>query len=114
MLGKLWKHEWKANCRLLLAVHLALLVMGLVGYLIQGILQTGPVTSVIGGLYILLFFLLAAAAFLLTHILMIIRYYRNFFTAEGYLVHTLPVGCYPALSTNLFSCKSCKINKPPE
>ncbi len=92
MLGKLWKHEWKANCRLLLAVHLALLVMGLVGYLIQGILQTGPVTSVIGGLYILLFFLLAAAAFLLTHILMIIRYYRNFFTAEGYLVHTLPVG----------------------
>ena len=92
MLGKLWKHEWKANCRLLLAVHLALLVMGLVGYLIQGILQTGPVTSVIGGLYMLLFFLLAAAAFLLTHILMIIRYYRNFFTAEGYLVHTLPVG----------------------
>ena len=92
MLGKLWKHEWKANCRLLLAVHLALLVMGLVGYLIQGILQTGPVTSVIGGLYTLLFFLLAAAAFLLTHILMIIRYYRNFFTAEGYLVHTLPVG----------------------
>ena len=78
MLGKMWKHEWKANCRLLLAVHLALLVMGLVGYLIQGILQTGPVTSVIGGLYILLFFLLAAAAFLLTHILMIIRYYRNF------------------------------------
>ena len=49
MLGKLWKHEWKANCRLLLAVHLALLAMGLVGYLIQGILQTGPVTSVIGG-----------------------------------------------------------------
>ena len=30
MLGKLWKHEWKANCRLLLAVHLALLAMGLV------------------------------------------------------------------------------------
>lgn len=92
MLRKLWKHEWKATYRLLLAVHLILLFMGLAGYLIQGFLENGPVPSVVGGLYMILFFLITLAAFLLTHFLMISRYYRNFFTAEGYLVHTLPVG----------------------
>ena len=92
MLRKLWKHEWKASCRLLLAVHLALLAMGLAGYLIREILTGSPVLSVLGGLYMILFFFLALAAFLLTHILLIGRYYRNFFTAEGYLVHTLPAG----------------------
>ena len=92
MLRKLWKHEWKSSYRLLLAVHLVLLAMGAVGYMIQGILRTGPVPAVLGGLYMLLFFLTAAAAFLMTHFLMIARYYRNFFTSEGYLTHTLPVG----------------------
>lgn len=92
MLRKLWKHEWKATCRLLLAVHLALLVMGLAGCLIQGGFTASPVLSVLGGIYMLLFFFLALAAFLLTHFLLIARYYRNFFTAEGYLVHTLPAG----------------------
>ena len=92
MLRKLWKHEWKSSYRLLLAVHLVLLAMGLVGYAVVEVFGSGPVLAAIGGIYVGVFFLVAVAAFLLTHFLMIARYYRNFFTAEGYLTHTLPVG----------------------
>ena len=91
MLKKLLKHEWKATYRGLLTVHLALLVLSLIGAGTLNALQSGSVSDSVWGFYLVVFALMIFVSVIVTHALLIVRYYRNLFTAEGYLTNTLPV-----------------------
>ena len=92
MLGKLIKHEWKSVGRLMGAVNLAIVVITILGcfMLNLGILETqnGPL---IASLLMTLYGLSLIAFGFLVIIYLYVRFYRNLFTAEGYLMHTLPV-----------------------
>lgn len=92
MLKKLLKHEWKATSGGLLTVHLALLLLSLIGAGTLAALRDGSVPETVWIFYLTVFSLMIFASFIVTHILLIMRFYRNLFTAEGYLTHTIPVG----------------------
>lgn len=92
MLNKLLKYEWKDTSRLLLPINLVIILLTIIGCILlntnlfdsdAGFLLTVPLV----GIYVL-----SIIAFSFTTLIYIyMRFYKNLFTAEGYLMHTLPV-----------------------
>lgn len=102
MLGKLTKFEFKATARTMLPLYLAVLVLTLVnkGFLyLQGsaILADynsgvlGMIIKIMGGFSMAAFVAFIVATLFFTVFISVQRFYKNLFTDEGYLMHTLPV-----------------------
>ena len=101
MLGKLIKHEAIADFRLLGPAYGVIVVLALLTRLATWIATRQALANVVSssfanvlqGLASLLLIVFIAAAFagvVLTIFYMIYRFYKNFFTDEGYLMMTLP------------------------
>ena len=93
MLGKLLKQDFRATARIILPVYAAVPVLGLFTNLITRLCenQNGFLIRAIGALVSFVFSLSLIAAVVTTVVLMILRFYRNLMTDEGYLMFTLPV-----------------------
>lgn len=93
MLGKLLKQDFRATARIILPVYAAVPVLGLFTGLITRLCenQNGFLIRAIGALVSFVFSLSLIAAVVTTVVLMILRFYRNLMTDEGYLMFTLPV-----------------------
>ena len=109
MLGKLIKHEFAATWRVMLVLSLILVGVGISCLCcfagLAAVIHNSPdynsgalsfsVFSIVGFLLIASF-----AVFILVKIYLVIRYYKNLYTAEGYLTFTLP-----ASTTQIISAK---------
>ena len=86
MLGQLIKHEFRATRRAVPFVYLITLAMAGVNYLTVrlGIQWLFTLTMVF-------LILLAVSEVIVTYVLVISRFYKNLYSNEGYLMHTLPV-----------------------
>ena len=93
MLGKLLKQDFRATARIMLPLYVAVPVLGLFTNLINHLCenQTGFLIRAISTLVSFVFSLSLIAAVVTTVVLMILRFYRNLMTDEGYLMFTLPV-----------------------
>ena len=93
MLGKLLKQDFRATARIMLPLYVAVPVLGLFTNLATRLCenQSGFLLNAIGSLISLVFSLALIAAGVATVVLMILRFYRNLMTDEGYLMFTLPV-----------------------
>ena len=93
MLGKLLKQDFRATARIMLPLYVAVPVLGLFTNLINHLCenQTGFLLNAISALVSFVFSLALIAAVVTTVVLMILRFYRNLMTDEGYLMFTLPV-----------------------
>lgn len=93
MLGKLLKYDWKYSWRLLGLLNGALLVFSLLGQLGSPVLWHGSrmLSGILTVLYAFIYVLLFSGSLIATQIILVVRYYRNFYMDEGYLLHTLPV-----------------------
>ena len=94
MLGKLVKHDFIATWKLPAALDVLVIALGIMtGLLIQIIPHVEDSMGV--GIFMLsfigVFYIGIIAANVVTIILIVMRYYRNLYTAEGYLTFTLPV-----------------------
>lgn len=90
MLGKLIKHEWKAVGKVLAIMHVALILMAVIGKIMLSInvlREAWPMWSALLCLYILSVMAVGVG----THIYLAVRFYKNMYTDEGYLSFTLPV-----------------------
>lgn len=102
MLGKLLKHEWKATRRILLPINLTIILITIVGciFLATDLLQNEnsiPLVILLIILYAISLIILGAAS----TIYLLIRFYKNLFTNEGYLMFTLPVTPVQLLNSKL-------------
>lgn len=101
MLSKLIKHEFKATSKLLLPLYLIVLVFTIMDRIVlnldifKGSLVLIPTTITI--FYVISLIAIAAV----TAVLMIIRFYKNLMTDEGYLMFTLPVKSYDLINSKL-------------
>lgn len=92
MLGKLLKHEWKSTCKIMTAANLTLLLLTLTGCCILNTDIFDSQESALLAVFLIIFYALSLAAFsIITGIYLYTRFYRNLFTSQGYLMHTLPV-----------------------
>lgn len=112
MFAKLLKYEWKATAGLLGILSLAAMGLGVLGAVVLRLLMQNisSLTNenqilVTGGLGTMLFFLFLALIgyFVATHVILIIRYYKNKFSDEGYLTFTLPVNCHQIFLSSLLN-----------
>lgn len=102
MLGKLFKYDMKALLRILLPLHGAVLLLGVVssvcgfiGYTVgEASYSSSSASSAFSAsMALLMIFGLMAifSAMVATLVIIIHRFYKNLFTDEGYLTFTLPV-----------------------
>lgn len=92
MLGKLIKYEFRATARFFVPLYLVAVMLGLVASFSLGrTTNQRAFLQVLGVLFITLFMVSLYAMVLLSVILMLVRFYRNLMTDEGYLMFTLPV-----------------------
>lgn len=100
MLGKLFKHEWKAISRLLLIVHGFILIFALLSRIfleINGGINAAlsddvnGIVSLVAALIIFFIILFIFCAAMFTYVYIGYRFYKNIFTEQGYLTNTLPV-----------------------
>lgn len=112
MFLKLLKHEFAATWKVMVAVLSALVIIGFFGFLaVFGIERavSGDRAYNLAGLTFSLFTLLAilifslATVYVISRIYLIIRYYRNLYTPEGYLTFTLPATAAEIISAKVLT-----------
>lgn len=108
MLGKLIKHEFKTTSKMILPLYLIIVVLTVFARItMQNMLANDnsfgdsvgmEIFSVLSIMaYILGLFAICVATF----IYIIMRFYKNLFSNEGYLMHTLPVNSWQLLSSKV-------------
>lgn len=90
MLGKLIKHEWKAVGKILAIVHIALVLMAIIGKIMLSI-DVLSEAWLLWRMLLLIYIFSVIAVGVGTHIYLAVRFYKNMYTDEGYLSFTLPV-----------------------
>ena len=94
MLGKLLKHDFIATWKVPVSLDAALILMGILSaVMVQTIPYFGESfgTSVFIFSFFGLYYIGIIAANIVILIYLVMRYYRNLYTSEGYLTFTLPV-----------------------
>ncbi len=91
MVKKLLKYEYKYYIRILFPVWLALIGVAGICRVIQFFESDSVVYTLLLGSSVLAIYLVALGAGIATTIISVLRFYKNFFSKEGYLTLTLPV-----------------------
>ncbi len=92
MLSKLLKHEWKSVTKVLFPVNLGIILLTIIGSIILSTELFDSRESFPLALFLLILYALSLMSFtFITMIYVYVRFYKNLFTAEGYLMYTLPV-----------------------
>lgn len=94
MLGKLVKHDFLSTWKVPVALDAVLIFLGiLTAFAVQGIHSVGDSVgmSIFMFSFVGVFYIGIIAANIITLIYLVVRYYRNLYTSEGYLTFTLPV-----------------------
>lgn len=91
MVRKLYKHEFLAWLRVMSVIWIITLAMAGVHRLLQ-LFETDTIYyGIVSGSALFVYFVAVMACVASPEIFGIVRFYRNFFTGEGYLTFTLPV-----------------------
>lgn len=90
MLGKLLKYDFTSVSKILLPLHLILILFAVMGRILIAF-GVGESAPLIAG-FLLMFYILGIVAIgIVTIVVLVLKFYRNLFTSQGYLMNTLPV-----------------------
>lgn len=104
MLRKAIKYEWKASVRGMLPLYLAMLALSVVTHFAQRYLDAGNdirIINILSVITMILFFAGLAAISISAIVLTVQRFYRSFFSDEGYLTMTLPLSTHKLILSRL-------------
>ncbi|MFA9379040.1 MAG: hypothetical protein ACERKZ_20190 [Lachnotalea sp.] len=102
MLGKLIKHEFKAVSKILVILHIALIFTTLIGFIAIKLRSKNDNLEILSSITIVMYVLILIAIAIAVLIYTVVRFYRNLFTDEGYLMNTLPVKSHELILSKLF------------
>ncbi len=101
MFGKLLKYDFKSIGRFFWIIEATMLGLSLVATVVLRIVILGflpeneetllPILAIFGVLFLWLYLVALILSFAGIDIMLLVRFYKNFFTDEGYLTFTLPV-----------------------
>ncbi len=92
MLKKLLKYEFLSTARVFLPFYGALLIMSFLARLtVWNYDETSQWMNLVMGISVSLYIIAIVAVMVLTTVVTVVRYYRNLYGDEGYLMQTLPV-----------------------
>lgn len=108
MFAKLLKHEWKASAGLLSVLSLAVLGVGILLAVLLRVITVWE-SKIPSGMWEPIWVLIGGAALAIiayvigSQLILLIRFYKNKFTDEGYLTFTLPVTSHQILLSSLLN-----------
>lgn len=105
MLGKLMKYEWKAGWKMIGLMNLFTILMTVLGCLSLGFMnfEDPGVLQIFTLVAVFIFYCLTISAVSIgCTIYVAVRFYKNMYSNEGYLMHTLPVTPRQLLLSKLF------------
>ena len=94
MLGKLLKHEFAATWRIPVALEILIIILGIMASVTISFIphiQDSMGTSIIFFMLMGVCYVGVIAANIVTIVYLVIRYYKNLYSPQGYLTFTLPV-----------------------
>lgn len=91
MLKKLTKHELYATGRIFLPIYAIMLLLSLINRVLFGIDNISRPLNTLRGFMVAAYVISIIATLVVTFVIMILRFYRNLMSDEGYLMFTLPV-----------------------
>lgn len=103
MLGKVLKYDLKSMGKSLFPLYAGLLGLALVLKFIGFIADNVSAFSFIYSIMFIFFIVLVIGGLFYTFFVSIMRYYKNLYSDEGYLTHTLPVSTGSLLFSKVFS-----------
>ena len=103
MLGKVLKYDLKSIGKSLFPLYAALLIMALVIRALGFLGESFTIFQIVGSFMMVLFVVLLIGTLFYTFFVSGKRYYKNLYSDEGYLTHTLPVKTGPLLSSKVIS-----------
>ncbi len=114
MLGKLIKHEFFADAKMLVPTYLVVLILSLLGRFSTWLATRKSIADAVSSsfanllegmasLLSVLYVIAFIAAMVLTIFYLIYRFYKNFFTDEGYLMMTLPTKSYSLVTAKFIN-----------
>ena len=107
MLGKLLKHEFKETSKRMLPLYLVLVVITILGrivaqsIMISGNADSSTIMAIFNILSVFIYVVGLIVISIASYIYLIMRFYKNLFSNEGYLMHTLPVTSWQLLISKL-------------
>ncbi|MDO5014815.1 MAG: hypothetical protein Q4E28_02525 [Clostridia bacterium] len=114
MLGKLFKHEFYQMSKKLSPVYLGIILFTIVGRFFS-FLSTRriivekanhtfvSVINFLSGFFITIYFIIILGLLAYTIVILVTRFYKNYFTDEGYLMMSLPVKTSALINSKLFN-----------
>ncbi len=105
MLGKLFKYEWRSFWKVPAAINVFLLIITLIGAvsLISPFWELNfEIMDTLMVVAIMFYYLAIMAGAIAVAVYIAIRFYKNVYTDEGYLTHTLPVAPRDIIFSKLF------------
>lgn len=103
MLGKLLKHEMKACSRLLLPLYLLLIVLTILDRIVLGLNIFHGVLGLLSTFLTFIFIFTDIVIAVVSLVIVILRFYKNLITDEGYLMFTLPVKTNQLINSKLIA-----------
>lgn len=101
MLSKLMKYDLKATSRLLVPLYIILLFMSIINRFVINMNDNNEVVRIIRVFLITAYATLIFVVLVVTVFYMIIRFYKNLLTDEGYLMFTLPTKTHQLITSKL-------------
>lgn len=107
MLKKLFVHEWKDTWRLVSIMNLIVIALTLIGTFFLNnetwnAMDKNEFIAVTVVIYMMFFIASIAALSMVVTFYFYIRFYRNLYTDQGYLMHTLPVNAHQLIWSKTF------------
>lgn len=90
MLGKLIKHELNATARIFLPLYFIIIILSVVNRVLTAINISSKPLNTIRGFMVAAYVISIIAIMFVTFVIMILRFYKNLMSDEGYLMFTLP------------------------
>ena len=103
MVKKLLKQEYNYYIRTLVFILPVVLLLGISNRFVQLFEFDHSIYYMIYGLSVMLLFVASIAAIIATEVLAIVRFYKNMYSAEGYLTFTLPVSNHQHIISKLIA-----------
>ncbi|MCM1160778.1 MAG: hypothetical protein NC412_06100 [Roseburia sp.] len=108
MLKKLFAHEWKDSWKLVTLFNVIVVVFTIIGIFalsngnwIQAVEKNSWYASIYVSYFLLYYFAILALGFATT-LYFLMRFYKNLYTDQGYLMHTLPVTSHQLIVSKAF------------
>ena len=103
MLGKLFKHEMKANARLLLPLYLVLFVLTVMDRIVLNLHIFKGVFSFLPASITFIYIMSLISIVIVSFVIIVMRFYKNLMSDEGYLMFTLPVKSHQLINSKLLA-----------